>query len=263
VTWVFVAVVYFAYLTLVAWMGAYPLRLRLISAVALLGALTLLLLPSPDEGIWLSGLADLAPLAVLLGGYRLSGLFFVAPMTGLECRLLAIDARLFALTGWDRHDRRVPAGVGLLLELSYLLVHAVVPLGVLALHLASAADEVPTYWTVVFAACFASYAMLPWIQTRPPRSIEAPRAEPASALRRLNLAILRTNSTRVNTVPSGHAAAALAAALVVGSAAPAAGLVFLTLAIGIAVATVVGRYHYALDTVAGLAVALGSWALLG
>jgi membrane-associated phospholipid phosphatase len=49
-------------------------------------------------------------------------------------------------------------------------------------------------------------------------------------------------------VPSGHAAGALATALAVGTTMPAAGAVFLVLAISIAAATVLGRYHYVIDT---------------
>ena len=112
--------------------------------------------------------------------------------------------------------------------------------------------------------------MLPWLQTRPPRVVEGllPASDagtPAdrAPLRRLNLAILRTSSNQVNTLPSGHVAAALAVALMVLASAPAAGLAFLALAAAIALSTVVGRYHYTIDTFAGVAVALASWWWLG
>jgi len=43
---------------------------------------------------------------------------------------------------------------------------------------------------------------------------------------------------------------------------PGMGVVFLILAASIAVACVVGRYHYAVDVVAGIALALAIWAVV-
>ncbi|MEO8074742.1 MAG: phosphatase PAP2 family protein [Acidobacteriota bacterium] len=68
---------------------------------------------------------------------------------------------------------------------------------------------------------------------------------------------------QVNTIPSGHVAAALAVALMMLSADATIGLLFLATAAAIAAATVVGRYHYTVDTVAGAAVALASWFCFG
>ena len=79
----------------------------------------------------------------------------------------------------------------------------------------------------------------------------------------MNLAILRTSSNQVNTLPEWHVAAALAVVLDVLASAPAAGVAFLAIAAAIALSTVVGRYHYAVDSLAGAAVALASWWWLG
>jgi membrane-associated phospholipid phosphatase len=122
---------------------------------------------------------------------------------------------------------------------------------------------VERFWSVVLLAGFACYGALPWIQTRPPRCLETATGVPTSSVRRLNLAILERSSVGVNTLPSGHAATAMAAALVVLQVAPLAGAVFLLAAVAIAVATVVGRYHYTVDTVAGVAVGILAWALAG
>ena len=66
-------------------------------------------------------------------------------------------------------------------------------------------------------------------------------------------------SVRINTLPSGHAATALAAALVVGELLPGLLPVLMTVALAIALATVVGRYHFTVDTVLGLAVGVAGW----
>jgi membrane-associated phospholipid phosphatase len=266
VRWEWVVVAYAGYFAVVAWTRGYSPALKGATVAVLISAAVFAFLPAPT-GAWPIAVRNWLPLVVLVAGYRLSGLFFVAPMRSVEERLLAFDRRVFDAVGWKPSRARTPVFRGAL-ELAYLLVYVMVPLGVVALYLAGASNELSRYWAVVLTACFTSYAMLPWLQTRPPRVIEGllPASDaPAdrSPLRRLNLAILRSSSNQVNTLPSGHVAAALAVALMVLASAPEAGLAFLALAVAIALATVVGRYHYTIDTFAGVAVALASWWCLG
>jgi membrane-associated phospholipid phosphatase len=200
----------------------------------------------------------LLPAACLLTGYWLSGLFFVAPMVRLERWLLRIDERAgIPHVAWPRLVRDY-------FELAYVLVYAVVPAGAITLAIGGHADAVPHFWAVVLLAEFISYGMLPWLQTRPPRAIEDAHELPhrTPALRRFNLAVLSRGSIQANTLPSGHAAGALAAGLAVAAVMPAAGLAFLVLAGSIAIATVIGRYHYIVDSVLGVVVAIAAWSAL-
>jgi membrane-associated phospholipid phosphatase len=198
-----------------------------------------------------------APAACLLAGYWLSGLFFVAPMARLERWLSRMDARVGLARG------AYPRLVREYLELAYMLVYAVVPAGAVTLVIGGHADVVPRFWSVVLLAEFVSYGMLPWVQTRPPRALETPRtASPSSRLRRFNLAVLGRASIQVNTLPSGHTAGAVATALAVASVMPTAGAAFLVLAVSIAVATVIGRYHYIVDSALGVVVAVGAYVLV-
>jgi membrane-associated phospholipid phosphatase len=73
--------------------------------------------------------------------------------------------------------------------------------------------------------------------------------------------VLNHASIQVNTLPSGHVAAAVAAALAVGTFMPAAGAVIGVLAVSIALAAVLGRYHYAADAVLGALTALAAFAI--
>ena len=201
------------------------------------------------------------PALILLGGYWLSGLLFVRPEARIERWLQSVDhAVLRRMLAWYRH---APRFVTEYFELSYLLVYLAVPAGATTLALAGHADQVGRFWTVVLLAEFACYGMLPWIQTRPPRALEAPNP-PARThiIRRLNHRIVNRASIQANTLPSGHAAGALATALAVGSSMPMAGAVFVMLALSIAVATVLGRYHYLVDTVLGVLVAIAAWTLM-
>src|SRR5918993_125009 len=74
--------------------------------------------------------------------------------------------------------------------------------------------EPARFWAVILITDYICFGTLPWIQTRPPRSLE--QQEPwRSGLRPLNVRLMTTASIRVNTFPSGHAAEALAATLLV------------------------------------------------
>lgn len=195
-----------------------------------------------------------APGAALLIGYWLSGGFFDRPQTGVERGLLAIDRRTRMPGRWlDRAPRWMLEALELAYALDYAVVGASVflvwPLGTFA---------VQHYWTIVLAAELISYAALPWIRTRPPRAIEPPGAFDVRpiAMRRFNRAVLHAASIQVNTLPSGHVAGAVAAALAVGMYRPAAGAALLAMSILIAYAAVAGRYHYLVDVVLGGAVAL-------
>ena len=204
---------------------------------------------------------DWVPAIYLLEGYWLCGLFFERPMRAVEGRLLQLDRKLFALTRLVPVVRRSPRALLELLELAYLCTYPFIPATLGLLYASDQRAEADRFWIAVIIASFGCYGMLPWLQTRPPRSIEptGPIDRRPLALRRLNMAVLDRGSVRVNTLPSGHAATALAAALVVGELLPSVRLVLLAVALAIALATVVGRYHYTVDTVLGLAVGVAAW----
>jgi membrane-associated phospholipid phosphatase len=142
------------------------------------------------------------------------------------------------------------------LELSYLLCYPLVPLAFAAMVFWNGSPD--HFWTTVLLAVFACYGLLPWLPTRPPRTLpsETEALDRPSIFRRFNIAVLGRASIQVNTFPSGHVAAALAAALAVGQVHPLVGGAIALLSVSIAVAAVVGRYHYAADVVLGAAVAL-------
>ncbi len=206
----------------------------------------------------------LVPGALLLGGYWLSGFFFRAPQPRLERALVASDRRLFDALGIDRALRAAPRWILELLEASYAADYLVVGAGAI-LTAAAGLQAVAAYWAVVLAAELACYAALPWLRSRPPRVLEGPgvMAQRAPALRRLNVAILDRASVQANTLPSGHVAGAVAAALAVWPVDAAAGGVFLGAALLIAIAAAAGRYHYVIDCVTGGLVAVAAWVMVG
>ncbi len=178
---------------------------------------------------------------------------------------LQLDERLFAVTRLAALVRRAPRALLELLELAYLCAYPFIPATLGLLYAAGLRAEADRFWVAVLVASFGCYGILPWLQTRPPRSIEpaGPIDQRPLALRRLNMALLGRVSVQVNTLPSGHAATAVAAALVVGELRPDLLPVLVAVALAIALATVVGRYHYTVDTVLGLAVGVAGWWLSG
>jgi hypothetical protein len=253
--WQLASAVFLGYLVLVAALPrglARGKRIRVAGGVlAGMGALAVSLALPPD------GLANICvlPTALLLIGYWTSGLLFVAPMPRAERLLASIDARLRI----QPLAARFPAVIVEFLEFAYSGVYALIVIALyLALRQGISADR---FWTMILLTDFVCFGMLPWVQTRPPRAVgfDTPWR---SRWRIVNLRMLNASSVQVNTFPSGHAAEALACALLVsgGPASVVAGMYFSAAAIS--AGTVFGRYHYAADAVAGWVVALLVWSLM-
>ena len=199
----------------------------------------------------------LLPPALLLLSYWTTGLLFVAPMKQFE-QLFAFIDRLVRVR---RLGSLTPTSVAEFLEFSYAAVFALIPIA-LALHLSlSAEPDTDRFWTVILVTDFICFAVLPWIQTRPPRALES--GEPwSSSFRSFNLRWLDKASIQVNTFPSGHAAEALAAALLVSNLRPGVFIWMLFNAAAVSAGAVFGRYHYAIDAFAGWLVAITVWLMV-
>jgi hypothetical protein len=249
--WLAASVLFFGYVIAVALVtrGLDARRRRLAAAGGAAGLIACVaagLLPSRPIAQDL-----LVPPALLLLGYWASGLLFTNPMPRVERTFAAIDDRLRI----DARAAAAPRWVAEVLEAAYTGVYPAVALA-LAVHTRfTPAPDAGRFWTVVLVTDFVCFGFLPWIRTRPPRAFLA--APPwRSRVRRFNLRLLGAASIQVNTCPSGHAAEAVAAAMLV-AAAPwpfAAGMA--AVAVLVSAGAVFGRYHYAVDAAAGAAVAI-------
>ena len=257
---------YFAYLVIAARVllsGRQVLRVFAVSLVCT-GLIVMLsdLRPSPILRL----ARDWLPAMYLLQAYWLSGLYYKRPTRRLEQWLMRLDGWLFAHARIPGFLTRVPRGLLEYLELAYLSCTALVPAGLSMLYLAGQRSQTDRFWTGVAIALFGCYGTLPWIQTRPPRSVE--RNDGNTDLnrrnlvfRRLNLLTLRHGSIHVNTFPSWHTAGSLAIALIVTEVHPLAGGIFVASALSIAVASVIGRYHYVGDAALGMLLGVAAWGL--
>ena len=260
--WLAGSVVFFVYVAILALtLPRLPRRARVLAAAG--SVVGLLICGSawslPADGALTDVLTGwILPPALLLLGYWTSGLLFIAPMPKAERALEAGDAALNV----DRCAMAIPRWLAELLEVGYAGIYLLIPFA-LIIHLATSAEpDGSRFWTVILVTDYVCFAVLPWVQTRPPRAFRS--VEPWIArMRSFNLKLIGKTSIQVNTFPSGHAAEGLAATLLVLDAPwPLTAYVALG-AVLVSAGAVLGRYHYAADAIAGWFVAIGVWVSLG
>jgi membrane-associated phospholipid phosphatase len=246
------AVGYFLTLTVLAWLRPLPLGRRLFTS-----ALSLAMCAATWLIARYAAVRDLSPALMILVGYFASGLFFVGPTRRFESWLIEWDRRLLG----DPSTRfaRWPRAWLAFLDIIYMGCFLMLPAGLVALMVTGHGALVDRYWTLVMAAEFGSFLPLTVVQSRPPWVIEREPVLPDRAVHRLASEFVQHLTIRANTFPSGHAAGSLAVALGVIDVLPATGAVLLVLALCICLASVVGRYHYVVDVVAGAALAIALW----
>lgn len=257
----------FSWSIALAWVRKLPAarrrKITVIGAAALsVTAFASQVLPGVASRLDASVARDWIPYLLLLMFYWQSGLFVTHADADFEAVLLRLDRKLVAppLEWCARH--RAGAWILAYLELAYLFCYASMPLGLATLYLLRLGHEAGYFWTVVLLPTYLSYGLLPFIQTRPPRVLgEKFRVPiPEGKVRAFNLWILRHASIHANTFPSAHASSTAACAYVLLQVAPGwVGLIFLWVAISIALGAVAGRYHYAADAILGTLVAFAAF----
>jgi membrane-associated phospholipid phosphatase len=252
-----VSFVYFAALTAIAWLRPLPWARRVqITAIGLLASAAVVAgarLAAPVVRDWM-------PLLVILAGYFLSGRFFLRPSPSFEAWLIAWDRRLLGdpATRFAHWPRALLA----YLEIVYMGCFVLVPAGFAALAWTGRGALADSYWTLVTAAEFGSFASLSVVQARPPWMVERKAVLSDRSVHRAASLMVEHLTIRANTFPSGHVAGSFAVALAVVRELPGFGLVLLFLAGSIAAACIVGRYHYVVDVVAGALLTLAIWSVV-
>ena len=228
------------------------------SCAAMMVALPLAIAAVPQSP-WTVVLRDWAPGVFILISHYASGALFAGPSTRFEAWLDGWDSRLplvSKLTG-------LPSSAAAVFEVLYAGTFLVIPTGFAVLAAAGFSSLSDRYWTMVSLSEYVAFGFLPWLPSRPPWVVERLEPEDSSGVRSFGLSWVRRTSHGANTFPSGHTAGSLTVAFAVMPFVPLAGVVLLAIAIGIAIGCVAGRYHYAIDVVAGVAVALAVLALMG
>ena len=205
-----------------------------------------------------SVLRDWLPVPLLLFPYWQVGQLFTGADPLTEKRLANFDRALFRALGVAPAQTSIHPALATYLEFAYLMVYPLIPLGVATLYITSSRQFVNYYWIVVLLSTYISLAITPFVRAMPPRVLETYEKfrMPPSKLGAINRFILRHGGIQAITFPSEHVASAMAASLVLLRVAPWAGLIFLLISVSIAVATVVGGYHYAADALLASLVAI-------
>ena len=145
------------------------------------------------------------------------------------------------------------------LEICYVLVYAIALISALILVLNHRRDRLNTFWFAFLAGTLASYALFPYFPSDPPRTVFANADLPhiVTIFRRFNLAILGQYGIHSSVFPSAHVSAAFACAWGLLIAMPDRrrySAMVAVFAFSVAIATIYGRYHFAVDALAGFAI---------
>jgi membrane-associated phospholipid phosphatase len=210
-----------------------------------------------------SVLRDCAPLAFVITAYRQMDWFTPAVRehhfenSWVVCdRWLLDSAHLRA--AFETTGPLLPS----FLELCYLLVYTVGPVSIAALFLNGRRDRMNQFWVAYLAGTLGAYALFPYFPSEPPRTAFPGADLPhiVTIVRRLNLWIVGEYGIHSSVFPSAHVSSALSAAWGLLAALPERkwiGWLMAFYALSVGVAAVYGRYHYAVDVAAGMAISLG------
>ncbi|MCC6366097.1 MAG: phosphatase PAP2 family protein [Bryobacterales bacterium] len=264
-----VLAVYFSYCAVCS--AALPVRPDITRVTLSVNAMVLagLLLLAYAEGLrhlrLLRVMRDWYPLPLMLLAYREMGWF--APRTHtykLEQGWVVWDRLL--LNHWGLRSLVEAAGpVGpSLLEICYSLVYAIAPFCMGWLYARHKAGRMDAFVTVFLTGILSAYVLFPFFPSEPPRTVfpneDLPRV--FTVFRWFNLVLVGGYGIHMSVFPSAHVSGAFSAAFGMREILPEEPWVWrglLLLAVGIATATVYGRYHYAVDALAGFAISLVSW----
>ncbi len=260
-----VLVVYFLYAAVVAWMLPIPPLIATAAMIVNLAIVAAYLLVAYIGERWRSPVLayarDWAPLVLIVLAYRQMGWFAPSQHSyELEHRWVVWDRLLLNDWGLRHATESLGAILPTLLELSYLMVYAIGPFCVVALYLDSKQQHVDRFLLTFTLGTLLSYALFPYFPSEPPRAVFPGDLFPNvdSVVRRLNWGVLGSQGIHTSVFPSGHVSAAFAAAFAMMRILPERkwlGRGLLVVAAFIFWATIYGRYHYAVDALAGLGIA--------
>ncbi len=247
-----ICLAYFGWITVLSFLVGAPARrvwqLLVLNIAVGMGILFLRVSPT--------ALRDWIPVPLLLVGYYEAGrLTFPRADRFYERAFLRWGRRLFG----SRSANETAGWLQGMLEFFYLQCYSIVPMGIGLLYVTQKGALADYYWSNVLGAAFIAYGLTPLFPALPPRRLPGDSAvtPKRTALRKFSLWISDHGSIEVNSFPSGHAAAAAAATLALLRILPVAGICYMIVTAGILWGSVRGKYHYAVDALAGVAVAVG------
>ncbi len=259
-------VIYFGYVAVIA--PRFPLQSQIVWRPFLVELLVCVLFlalaygESREHATLFSMLRDWTPVALLLLAYRAMDWFSALRRNfDLELRWVAWDRTILYQWHLQRAIESLGALLPMFLELCYALVYAVAPFVVAVFYFQHRRERVNGALFYYLLGTLLAYALFPYFPSDPPRVAFGGSDIPniTTALRQLNLWLLNGYSIHSSVFPSAHVSSVFSAAWAFFAFMPERkryGWGMLIYAACVAVATVYGRYHYAADVAAGLAISL-------
>ncbi len=251
--WLLIA--YFAYVAAISPFFISPLRPAILAAAA-----AILVLRAARSESWFR---DLLPLLLTLAAFREMN-WFTPPVHDhhFEQAWIVWDRRL--LDAYSLRAAIESAGwlLPLFLEVCYALVYAVAPVALWALFANGRRDRVNQLWLAYLAGTLGAYALFPYFPSEPPRTAFAGQDLPnvMTFVRRFNLWIVNHYGIHSSVFPSAHVSSAISAGWGLLATLPAhrrwIGWAMIAYGLFVGIATLYGRYHYAVDALAGVAISL-------
>lgn len=209
-------------------------------------------------------------LAAVLCSYRAMDWFApTVPVLRWEPQWQSWDRALFTEFGFGRAIEIAGPLLPGVLEITYALVYGLPVFCVLALTLRGRSGRLDAFLTVYLLGLYLSYLQFPFWPSRPPWQVFPTELMPAydSVFRQFNAWVLGGAGIHTSVFPSAHVSGSVAAAMAMWRLCrDSRGLKWgiAVYALLVTLATVYGRYHYAVDAVAGVAVGVaagcaGAW----
>ncbi len=265
-----VLVVYFLYAIAVSQLlpvrASVPRTVFVVNVTVLAGIFLLAYADALRRRKFLSIVRDWFPLPLVLLAYREMGWFAPSRHTYELERAWVVWDRVFL------YDLKVRAAVEILgpvvpslLEIAYSLVYVIPHFSLAVLYLYRWRGRAAGFLSVFVLAVVGAYALFPYFPSEPPRTVFPNEDLPSfqTPFRSFNLWLLGGWGIHTSVFPSAHVSGAFSAALAMRRLLPEkpwAWRFLMVLAVLIALATVYGRYHYLVDALAGVAVALAALA---
>jgi membrane-associated phospholipid phosphatase len=218
---------------------------------------------------FLSIVRDWYPTTLMLLAYREMG-WFAQPRYEFTLERAWVKWDRILLNDWGLKrliELTAPVGPGLL-EVAYSLVYTIAPFSIAMLYAYHKRWRVNAFLFTFLLGIFLSYSLFPYFPSEPPRTVFPGQDFPSveTVFRRFNWWLLGGYGIHTSVFPSAHVSGAFAGAFAMIRLLPErrwVGRFLLVLAVLIATATIYGRYHYAVDAAAGLAIAIVSFAASG
>jgi membrane-associated phospholipid phosphatase len=259
-------VIYFGYVAAIA--PRFPLQQQIVWRPFLVEVLVCALFlalaygESREHATLFSMIRDWASVALILLAYREMDWFSSMPRNfDLELRWVAWDRTILYRWGLERAIESLGALGPMFLELCYVLVYAVAPFVVAALWIQHRRKRVNGALFLYLLGTLLAYALFPYFPSDPPRVAFGGSDMPniLTSARQLNMWLTGSFGIHSSVFPSAHVSSAFSAAWALFAFLPERkryGWGMLVYAVCVAIATVYGRYHYAADAVAGMALSL-------